>query len=52
MLASCTPGTLMTDILYILATLTFFALMLAYVGGCARLGRVADDTAESKERRP
>lgn len=42
----------MTDILYILGTLAFFALMLAYVAGCARLGQVRDDTSFSSERRP
>jgi hypothetical protein len=42
----------MTDILYILGTLAFFALMLAYVAGCARLGQVTDDTSSSSERRP
>ena len=28
----------MNDILYVLGTLAFFALMLAYVAGCERLG--------------
>lgn len=28
----------MLDILYVVATVGFFALMLAYVRGCARLG--------------
>ncbi len=42
----------MIDILYVLGTLAFFALMLAYVAGCARLGRAADDTSSSSERRP
>jgi hypothetical protein len=27
------------DIIYIAATLIFFGLMLAYVAGCARLGK-------------
>ena len=29
----------MLDILYILLTVAFFGLMLAYVRGCERLGR-------------
>lgn len=29
----------MTDLLYILLTLVFFALMLGYVTACERLGR-------------
>jgi hypothetical protein len=29
----------MADVLYILSTLAFFGLMLAYVRGCERLGR-------------
>lgn len=33
----------MTDVLYLLGTLGFFALMLAYVAGCERLGRATDD---------
>jgi len=32
----------MLDVVYVLATLGFFAAMLAYVRGCERLGR--DDT--------
>jgi hypothetical protein len=42
----------MIDILYLLGTLAFFALMLAYVAGCARLGQAADDTASASEPRP
>ena len=34
----------MLDIVYIVATLVFFGLMLAYVAGCERLGR--DGTGE------
>lgn len=37
----------MIDALYVLGTLGFFALMLAYVAGCARLGR---GTADEKPR--
>jgi hypothetical protein len=29
----------MADLVYILVTLAFFGLMLAYVRGCERLGR-------------
>jgi hypothetical protein len=29
----------MIDVAYVLGTVGFFALMLAYVAGCARLGR-------------
>jgi len=32
----------MIDILYIAATVLFFALMLAYAAACNRLGRQAD----------
>jgi hypothetical protein len=32
---------LVIDIAYLLGTAGFFALMLAYVAGCARLGRGA-----------
>jgi hypothetical protein len=32
----------MIDLLYLLATVLFFALMLAYVAGLGRLGRAAD----------
>jgi hypothetical protein len=42
----------MTDIFYVLGTLTFFALMFAYVAGCARLGHVTDDKASSGEAHP
>lgn len=37
----------MLDAFYILGTVAFFALMLAYVAGCARLGRSAN--AEDRE---
>lgn len=42
----------MIDLLYILGTLAFFALMLAYVAGCARLGRGGDNAAQPGEPRP
>ena len=32
----------MIDLIYVVATLLFFALMLLYVAGCDRLGRMAD----------
>jgi len=32
----------MIDAVYILGTILFFALMLAYVAGCDRIGRTAD----------
>jgi len=38
----------MLDLVYILVTVAFFALMLAYVGACLLLGR--DGTGE--EERP
>jgi len=36
----------MLDIIYIAVTVAFFALMLAYVRGCERLGR--DETGEER----
>lgn len=36
----------MRDIAYIALTVGFFALMLAYVRGCERLGRDSTDEAE------
>jgi hypothetical protein len=38
----------MLDLLYVAVTLAFFGLMLAYVRGCARLGR----GATGEEERP
>jgi hypothetical protein len=32
----------MIDVVYVAGTLLFFGLMLLYVEGCERLGRVAD----------
>lgn len=32
----------MIDAVYVIGTVLFFALMLSYVSGCARLGRAAD----------
>ncbi len=37
----------MLDVVYIVVTLAFFGLMLAYVSGCERLGR---DGAGEDER--
>jgi hypothetical protein len=39
----------MIDIVYILVTVAFFALMLLYVWACERLGR---DTTNVTERTP
>ena len=33
----------MFDLLYVLGTICFFALMRAYVAGCARLGRASGE---------
>jgi hypothetical protein len=41
----------MLDILYILGTVAFFALMLAYVAGCERLGWASDGDVIAKEPR-
>lgn len=32
----------MIDVVYVAATILFFALMILYVEGCDRLGRAAD----------
>ena len=40
---------LVIDIIYILATIVFFALMVAYVAACDRLGRAADVDRGPKE---
>jgi hypothetical protein len=37
-----------TDLLYLLGTVVFFAAMLAYVRGCERLGRGGSDGEEHK----
>lgn len=36
------------DVVYVLATILFFALMLAYVRGCAALGRGAGGAAAGR----
>jgi hypothetical protein len=33
----------MLDVAYVFGAVAFFAIMLAYVDGCARLGRTAAD---------
>ena len=38
----------MTDFIYILATVAFFALMLVYVRACERLGRETTETTDGK----
>jgi hypothetical protein len=37
----------MIDLIYVLATVAFFALMLIYVRACERLGRDTTDHTES-----
>ena len=37
----------MFDLIYIVATLAFFALMLLYVRACERLGRSTSDQTEN-----
>jgi hypothetical protein len=32
----------MIDLIYVVGTVLFFALMIAYVAACERLGRMAD----------
>jgi hypothetical protein len=39
----------MLDVIYMLATVAFFALMLLYVRACERLGR---DTTDDTENTP
>ena len=42
----------MLDIVFLVAIVTFFALMLGYVSLCERLGRSADTTESSSPPRP
>ena len=42
----------MIDLFYLAGTVAFFALMLAYVAGCERLGRLPDAEAAATEPRP
>ena len=44
-------GIPMLDLVYLLATLAFFAAMLAYVRGCERLGRDESVSAEGGHER-
>jgi len=39
------------DLIYVLATLAFFGLMLVYVAACDRLGRSADVEREQEKAR-
>lgn len=39
----------MMDLIYVVATLLFFAVMLAYAAGCARLGRSGDAERAGEE---
>ncbi len=39
----------MIDLIYVLATIGFFALMLAYVRGCDVLGRTTSADVEQSE---
>ena len=41
----------MIDAIYVLGSIAFFALMLAYVAACARLGRAADAQSSAAEQR-
>ena len=38
----------MIDLVYVFATVAFFALMLLYVRACERLGRKTTDTTDEK----
>jgi hypothetical protein len=40
------------DLVYVLATLAFFALMVAYVRACQLLGRAPSDADKSGEETP
>jgi len=40
----------MADLIYVFGTISFFALMLAYVSGCARLGRIVAGDASGEEQ--
>ena len=40
----------MIDFIYVLASVVFFAIMLAYVAGCDRMGRQADAEAATGEQ--
>ena len=38
----------MIDIIYVLASIAFFAVMIAYVAGCERLGRASASEDKSQ----
>jgi hypothetical protein len=38
------------DLVYVIATIVFFALMIVYVAACERLGRAADVERGGKEQ--
>ena len=40
----------MIDLVYIVATVVFFAVMIAYVAACDQLGRRADVERANKEQ--
>ena len=40
----------MIDLIYVAATVVFFALMIAYVAACDRLGRGADVERAGKDQ--
>ena len=42
----------MIDVVYVLATVAFFALMLVYVRACERLGRDTANTTDFTEKTP
>jgi hypothetical protein len=42
----------MIDILYVLGTVAFFALMLGYVSFCERIGQTDEAKAMAPETRP
>ncbi len=42
----------MIDLVYVAATVVFFALMLLYVAGCDRLGRSAEVERQPAEEQP
>jgi len=43
------PELAVIDVVYVAATILFFAVMMLYVEGCDRLGRAADVERASEE---
>ena len=41
----------MMDLIYVVATVAFFALMIGYVAACARLGRTTEVTETNHDTR-